>query len=277
MRKSSHEKEDYLLESIYHKAQRNIWDGKSLLPELIDKHRNKVIELDKLSSIKNIFSVILHGEFAAWKISAELSDVIDDFYVKMSLTSQVHDEARHFYVMRDYLSYIGLDTEKSIGQNPSKYTEKILKKVLKTKSLSKKILGMHLMVEPIALTIFQLVRESNVDPVLSDLLEYYERDESRHLAIGVIYLPRLISKLNLFQKIDLFVWQCSVLLQEIDAMKELEGDFKTLGFTKDDVFRLAEKKQLEAVTQMNENLGLPSFVWDAIRTIVSLKYRYFGS
>ena len=52
--------------------------------------------------------------------------------------------------------------------------EEALSMVLKTNNLAKKLLGMQLMVEPVALTIFQEIRRVSPEPVLSDLLEYFE-------------------------------------------------------------------------------------------------------
>ena len=60
------------------------------------------------------------------------------------------------------------------------------------KNLVKKLVGMQLMVEPMAITLFQLVREYQLEPVLCDLLELYERDEARHVALGVLHLPKLL-------------------------------------------------------------------------------------
>jgi hypothetical protein len=51
------------------------------------------------------------GELAAWKISAQLADELEPLEAKLAATSQVHDEARHFYVMHDYLDALGEKAE----------------------------------------------------------------------------------------------------------------------------------------------------------------------
>ena len=116
------------------------------------------------------------GELAAWKISAQLADVLVPLEAKLAASSQVHDEARHFYVMHDYLE--------ALGEKPpvlDYWSKRVLTMTLDTKSLAKKLLGMQLTIETIALTIFQRVRELEVEPVLTELLPYYERDEARHV------------------------------------------------------------------------------------------------
>jgi hypothetical protein len=126
-------------------------------------------------------------------------------------------------------------------------------------SLAKKIMGMQLMVEPIALTLFQLVREKGVEPVLCDLLEYYERDEARHVALGVHHLPQLIRQMGPLELADFYAWQIKMFMIQLDGVKELEQDFRALGFTPEEAIRLGEIKQLTAARMVVEQLppGLP--------------------
>src|SRR5260221_364862 len=46
--------------------------------------------------------------------------------------------------------------------------------------------------EHMPLTIFRSVAAARIEPVLSDLMPYYERDEARHVGLGVMYLPTLL-------------------------------------------------------------------------------------
>src|SRR5262249_58347802 len=148
-------------------------------------------EEEKREAVAGIFEIILWGELAAWKISAELADRIEPLEAKMAATSQAHDEARHFYVMYDYLT--------ALGYKPTRIdpiSQKVLDLTLDTKSLANKLLGMQLMIETIALTIFAEVREARVEPVLADLMPYYEKDEARHVGLATQYLPALIRKMS---------------------------------------------------------------------------------
>ena len=255
-----------VLENLYHKGQQNIWDGKEVLSSLIKEHGPVKLSREEIESIKNIFSVIFWGEYAAWNISSDLALRLESFDAKMAATSQAHDEARHFYVMRDYLNHIGVEPE------PLPYgSAKTLNFVLNTNSLAKKLLGMQLMVEPIAITIFKFVIRSKVDPVLCNLLRLYEIDEARHIALGIKYLPSLISKMSYYEVLDLFVWQLRLMLMEVDGLKELKDDFENLGFNVDEVYYLAENKQLEAAKKMGEELGLKYPPWGVMKNIVKVK------
>ena len=155
-----------VLENIYHRGQDNIWNGKRVLQSLIDEHGLPDIESSKKKAIENIFAIILEGEYVAWNVSAQLSYMIDDQGAKMAAISQAHDEARHFYVMKDYLELLGYKPREL-----SKSVLYVLDQVSNTPDLARKLLGMQLMIEPIALTVFRFVRKSEIDPVLSGLLE----------------------------------------------------------------------------------------------------------
>src|SRR5690606_3974862 len=84
-------------ERIYHKGQVLAWDGKEILPMLIEKHGGIQIDPDKKPALRRVFAIILWGELAAWKISAQLADTLVPLEAKMAATSQAFDEARHFY------------------------------------------------------------------------------------------------------------------------------------------------------------------------------------
>ncbi len=179
------------LERLYHVGQQRSWDGRQVLAELMKKHGGIRVPDEKREAINQVFSVILWGELAAWSIAADLALMLDEPAAKMAATSQAHDEARHFYVMRDYLLALG-------GRLPplDGYSALVLNELLDTHRLEDKLLGMQLIVENTALTLFRSVAEARIEPVLSDLLPYFERDEARHVGLGVLYLPTLLRSLG---------------------------------------------------------------------------------
>src|SRR5215468_2721822 len=179
------------LRNLYHRGQEVAWDGRKVLGSLLRKHGGIHVPEEKKQAVARIFEIILWGELAAWKISAELADRIEPLEAKMAATSQAHDEARHFYVMYDYL--------RALGYKPTRidpFSQKVLDITLNSDSLANKLLGMQLMIETIALTIFAEVREARVEPVLADLMPYYEKDEARHVGLGTQYLPQLMRQMN---------------------------------------------------------------------------------
>src|SRR4051812_2290186 len=173
------------LERLYHLTQEHAWDGKAVLAELVAKHGppGKKLSAETRASLVQLLTVLLWGELAAWTISADLALSIDDMDAKMAATGQVFDEARHFYVMRDYLMLLNRSfTEDGTPQAIPRLggvARTPLIDVMSTPSLAKKLIGMQLLFETNAVVIFRRLGESGVCPVLGELLPYFERDESR--------------------------------------------------------------------------------------------------
>ena len=240
-------------ERIYHRGQEMAWDGKEILPMLLAEHGGIQIDDDKRKALERVFAIIMWGELAAWKISAQLADRLVPLEAKMAATSQAHDEARHFYVMHDYLTELGYVPER-LDRAP----QALLNLVLDTNNLAYKILGMQLMIETIALTIFQTVRELQVEPVISELMKYYERDEARHVGLGMQYLPSLMLDMNKREVSAMITFQVRLLTWAMWELKLLEPDFITLGIDPRMIIERGRKKQLAALHEAFDAIGVAS-------------------
>jgi hypothetical protein len=260
---------DDKLAGLYHKGQDRIWNGKEYLRHVLDIHGGVDIQKKNIEALHNIFMIILWGELAAWKISAALATELEDDGARMAATSQAHDEARHFYVMKDYLELLGNDTSR---EDLNKHADRFLSYVLNANHVSKKLLGMQLMVEPLALTLFRVVREKNVDPVLSDLLLMFERDEARHVAFGTLYLPEVLKEMSLAQRTDLWVWQFRGYMKQFNILYSLEESFKQLGIDPRIVYEAARKKQLNAINIMADEMGVKYPFVDAMMRFSDARY-----
>jgi len=150
-------------------------------------------------ALSRIFSIIMWGELAAWKISAQLSDRIVELEPKLAAASQVHDEARHFYVMHDYLGLLGHEPPPM-----DFWSRRVVEMTLQTKDLTKKLLGMQLTIETIALTLFQHVRG-------------------------------LMAKMSIPEKAGVAVFQLELLASSVFALKAMEPDLATIGVDPRDI------------------------------------------
>ena len=236
------------LESIYHLGQERIWDGREVLARLIAQHGRPQLPDRERRALSRIFSIIMWGELAAWKISAQLSDQLVELEPKLAAASQVHDEARHFYVMHDYLS--------ALGHEPPPmdfWSRHLVEMTLQTKDLTKKLLGMQLTIETIALTLFQHVRELRVEPVLADLLPYYERDEARHVGLGTQLVPALMLKMSIPEKISLGLFQLELLASAVFSLKAMEPDLMAIGVDPRQILAIGFRKQMEMQKTMSED------------------------
>jgi hypothetical protein len=239
------------LERLYQIAQARSWNGKEVLADLLTRHGGIQVEPHQRAPLARVFATILWGELAAWIISADLAERLDDVEAKMAATSQAFDEARHFNTLRDYLLELG-------GEIPRLdiYTAMLLRMLIDTRSLPHKLLGMQLLAETIAIDLFRTVAERRIEPVLSDLLPYFERDESRHVGLGVLYLPERLRRLSLPGVVRLYAFQARILALTSMTQALLAPDFEALGIDNNQVARRGLKLQKEAVAQMNETRGV---------------------
>jgi len=225
--------------NIYHRGQALAWDGRKLFDELVEKHGGVKIAPHQVEAVRAVYGPILWGELAAWKIAAQLADRIEPLEAKMAATSQAHDEARHFYVMHDWLKLGIGDIPRSINRP----TEQMLGAVLNTPNLAKKVVGMQLQIETTALTIFQASREAGFCPVLKELLIYFEKDEARHVGLGTQYLPTLLKDMNLAERLDFMGFQIKVILWSMGGLRAMEPHLRTLGIDPRRILMLAKSKQ----------------------------------
>jgi hypothetical protein len=238
------------LANIYHAGQEKIWDGRDVLDELLAKHGGIHMPIDKQRALARVFSALMWGELAAWKISAQLADLLPDFEAKLAATSQVHDEARHFFVLHDYLHH--LDVELPALTRP---TRMLLEAVLSTDSVIEKLIGMQLFVESMALTVFKTVRELAVEPVLTELLVYFERDEARHVGLGVQHTPDLVRGLSRSDRARLDAFQLRLLTTALFSLKTLEPSFAALGVDPRGVADAGRSRMLAAMDLLAEANG----------------------
>ena len=240
-----------VLERVYHKGQARTWNGKQVLADLIAEHGPPRLDPATRGALGRVFGIIMWGELAAWRISAELADEIEPLEAKMAATSQAFDEARHFYVMHDYLVAAGAMPDKL-----DRWAEALLRRVMNADSLPKKLLGMQLMVEPVALALFHIVRQLDVEPVLTSLMPYYERDEARHVALGVHYLPSMLERMSVAERIGLWGFQFELVSYELLSNMGLGHDLMALGLDPRDLMAAGKAKQMRALEMVFDSLGV---------------------
>jgi hypothetical protein len=227
-------------ENIYHRGQDLAWSGREVLARLVDKHGGVHVPREKQEALRQVFGPVLWGELAAWKISAQLADRLEPLEAKMAATSQAHDEARHFYVMHDYLTLATGGVPR--GMHPA--SERLLALVLETDDLAQKLMGMQLQVETTALTIFQHAREARVCPVLSELLPYYEKDEARHVGLGTQILPILMRRMGRIEAARLTAFALRVTFWLLAANRAMTPGLRALGLDPRRALTLAKSKQM---------------------------------
>jgi hypothetical protein len=238
------------LANIYHRGQELAWDGRKVLGDLMERHGGVHMEPEKAQALSRLFGVLMWGELAAWKISAELADGLVPLEAKMAATAQVHDEARHFYVLHDYLAELG-----QVPTSIDRASRAVLDLALEADDLCSKLMGMQLLIETLALTLFQAVRELNVDPVLSGLMRYFEKDEARHVGLGVQYLPSMLKGMPRRRAVKLLLHEVNIMGWAMAELKVMEPDLRLVGLDPRQIFTLGTAKQALAFQALGEELG----------------------
>jgi len=239
------------LERLYHQTQQRSWDPRGVLDDLEARHGGIHFPDDKREAMGHVFSVILWGELAAWNIAADLARTLPDVDAKMAATGQVFDEARHFTVLRDYFARARIVMP---PMNP--FGRRVLEKIMETDSVLEKLYGMQLLVENLALAVFKQVAASRIEPVLTDLLAYVERDESRHVALGVLYLPKLLARATVAERAHNWVFNLELFLLTIGGGQLLDPHFQALGVNHRQLGETAQRLHEQVLRQMGEDSGL---------------------
>ena len=228
------------MQGIYHRGQSLAWDGNAVLDELWARHGGSGIRPEHRYAARRILGSIMWGELAAWKIAAQLADEVEPIEARMAATSQAHDEARHFYVMHDYLVRATGDFPRGVPR----HNERLIDAALGADTTAKKLIGMQLQLESTALTIFHALREANVCPVLTDLLVYFEKDEARHVGLGTQMLPTLMRGMSVAERLEFSAYSFKVAGLSLGSLKGSEADLKTLGIDPRRVAVLGKSKQM---------------------------------
>jgi hypothetical protein len=189
------EQETSKLRRIYGKATANIWDGPAVFREAMNKHGGIQLDMDKRRALAHPISMLMWGELGAWIVSAELAQRLDDPDARMAASSQVFDEARHFYVLRDYMAALHVPVP---PLDP--YFAAGVRTLLADKDLVVKLLAMQILAEGTAQAIFSFLADAQVEPVLTEILPYIERDEARHVGLGILHLPDRVAALTPAQR-----------------------------------------------------------------------------
>jgi hypothetical protein len=74
---------------------------------------------------------------------------------------------------------------------------------------------------------------------------YYERDEARHVGLGVQLVPQLMSELSILGAIDLAFFQLDLLVTTLFSLKTIESDLLTLGVDPRTLLGIAFRKQAD--------------------------------
>lgn len=192
------------LARLFEQAKVDFWNDTTA----IDWDRKVEIDPVRRHALSHIFSTVYYGERAALEVSAQLLPMVDDEEAKFVLAAQVIEEAKHVSAFRKLL-------KKLEGIHPcDPWAKRLLRDLLRVRHPAAKLLGMQLIVENIANQLFNRIYEAVDDPLVRQVLDFAGRDEKKHTALAVLYLPEVLPKISwvdaqLIQARELY-WQFCV-------------------------------------------------------------------
>ncbi|HLK12601.1 MAG TPA: ferritin-like domain-containing protein [Candidatus Binatia bacterium] len=239
------------LRNLYEKAKRDQWNATDqlawstpvdpeaeLVPDIqIPVYGTHIWEKLTPAEVKKLrrealawtLSQFMHGEQGALLATAQIVDATPSFDAKLYGASQVMDEGRHVEVYARYLR------EKLTRQYPvNRHLKRLLDLILGDARWDMKYLGMQIMVEGLAMAAFGYMHQMCQEPLLTDLTHYVMRDESRHVAFGVLALQDFYAELPATERRDReeFLYEGCRLMRDRLLMEDV---WEEMGWPKEEV------------------------------------------
>ncbi|MGE0045283.1 MAG: ferritin-like domain-containing protein [Hyphomonadaceae bacterium] len=137
------------------------------------------------------FSSILHGEQGALNLSASLCHVLKDAGAQEYAANQTREEGRHVTAFAKYI-HARWGRAKPCGD----VLRQLLEEIVAAPEVYKKIVGMQMLVEGLAMGSFALHFRYNRDPVARKLFQLVMTDEAFHHKFGKIWAERTVPHLT---------------------------------------------------------------------------------
>ena len=137
------------------------------------------------------FSSILHGEQGALNLSASLCHVLKDQGAQEYAANQTREEARHVTAFAKYIK-ARWGRPRPCGD----VLKTLLVEIIEAPEVYKKIIGMQMLVEGLAMGAFAAGFQYNRDPLAKKLFQLVMTDEAFHHKFGKIWADRTIPKMS---------------------------------------------------------------------------------
>jgi hypothetical protein len=239
------------LRDLYEKAKRDQWNGTTQLawatdvdPErgILPEMTNPLIGFapyDRLSDKEKArlrhgqvalqLSQFLHGEQGALIVASQLVGAVPWIDAKYYAGTQTMDEARHVEVFSRYVD------EKLQWQWPvNESLKELLDATITDSRWDFKYLGMQIIIEGLAMAAFGNLFQITQEPLLRELIRYVMKDESRHVAFGVVSLTDFYKEMpggEVRDREDFIIYACELM------RNRLVGDqiARAMGWNRDEV------------------------------------------
>ena len=142
-------------------------------------------------SVRFSLSSILHGEQGALSLSTSLAQILRDPGAQEYATNQAREEARH---VAGFSTYVAKRWGTPLGCG--KTLASLMNDIVLAPEVYKKLVGMQMLVEGLAMGAFATIHSTTEDPLLRRTVQLVMTDEAFHHKFGKIWAERTVPKLS---------------------------------------------------------------------------------
>src|SRR5713226_9673269 len=224
-------------------------DGGLIADDLVDIHGTKFWE--RLSADQRVelnryvtrwrLSTLMHGEHGAMLVCSQLVENVQGQNAKLFQATQVVDEGRHNEVLHRYLA-LRLDGETyPLAGN----VREIFDTLLGTSAWYLKTIGLQLVAETFAVSLFRMLAESSKDEILRQVCRRILQDEARHMGFAMLSLPAIVGQATEAEHRemeDFAVWALNRTLRGIFPLAAYED----MGFDRSEIEEIRQLRRQRA-------------------------------
>lgn len=217
-------------------------DLKTAVADKLDEQQKiKLVNMNTQWSL----SSIMHGEQGALSLSASLCNILSDPGAQEYAANQTREEARH---VTAFTNYTAARWGKPVPVGPALGT--LLNEMVASKLVWKKLVGMQMMVEGLAMGAFASFFKYGRDPVMVKLMQLVMTDEAFHHKFGKIWADRTVPHLPEEERmlIEDWAWQVfEVLLFNLASPEQKKHVYAEVGLE----WEWVQSAYMEAMTDAN--------------------------
>jgi len=200
---------DYIDFSIPFDMKNSMMVSEKLIPALhTNEVASKLNESQRIAFVNEvsrwILSTILHGEQGALALSAGLVNMLKDPGAQEFIANQVREEARHVSAFSRFIQ-VRWGTPLPAGPTLSG----LLTEIVTSDEVYKKIVGMQILVEGLAMGAFATLYAKSNDPLLTRLTQLTMTDEAIHHKFGKVWAQKTMPHLSEQEHILIEDWAAS--------------------------------------------------------------------
>jgi hypothetical protein len=152
-------------------------------------------------STRFILSSILHGEQGAMSLSASLCQIMRDPGAQEYAANQTREEARH---VAAFTRYIDARWGSPLQAGPT--LRGLMNEIVLSPMVYKKLVGMQMLIEGLAMGAFATIHSQTHDPVLKRVVQLVMSDEAFHHKFGKIWADKTVPKLTEQEHVQVEDW-----------------------------------------------------------------------